>query len=108
MKNYVIRENVLCNLLEYRNKTIDDTQTNLNDLQMLVNKQFDKIEENIGRIILRKLQEKVIESTAAKVSDASYQNQFYASSLRTNPEVVSNFESVIRRTKNNELVQEKE
>ena len=74
---------------------------------MSVNKRFDKIEETIDRIIFRKLEENVVESTAAKVSAASYQNQSYASSLRTNPEVVSNFESVIRTTKNNELVQEK-
>ena len=79
-----------------------------NDIQMLVNRRFDKIEENIDRIISRKLEEKVFESTVTKLTDAVEQNRSYASSLRANPEVVNNFESIIRSTKNNELIQEKE
>ena len=50
----------------------------------------------------------MLESTATKLTDAVEQNLSYASSLRANPEVVNNFESIIRSTKNNELIQEKE
>ena len=50
----------------------------------------------------------MLESTATKSTDAVEQNRSYASSLRANPEVVNSFESIIRSTKNNELIQEKE
>ena len=49
----------------------------------------------------------MLESTATKLTDAVEQNRSYASSLRANPEVVNNFESIIRSTKNKELIQEK-
>ena len=97
------------NKLDKDTDNINMSSNNLsNDIQMLVNRRFDKIEENIDRIILWKLEEKVLESTATKLTDAIEQNRSYASSLRANPEVVNNFESIIRSTKNNELIQEKE
>ena len=97
------------NKLDKDTDNINMSSNNLsNDIQMLVNRRFDKIEENIDRIISRKLEEKVLESTATKLTDAVEQNRSYASSLRASPEVVNNFESIIRSTKNNELIQKKE
>ena len=47
------------NKLDKDTDSINMSSNNLsNDIQMLVNRRFDKIEENIDRIILRKLEEK--------------------------------------------------
>ena len=121
-------ENNLSNLLEEREQTIEETQTKLNevenatdknsgntmpslsnDLQKWMNERFTKIEENIDQLISKKLTDnvKMVEAAGAKINDVIDQNKSYAKSLKKNLEA-SNLESLMKTTKNNELIQEKE
>ena len=73
----------------------------------ITNQRFDEMEKNIDQLITKKIEDRVAEGIETRAIGVQDQNQSYANSLKNN-QVVSNFESIIKTTKNNELVQEKE
>ena len=122
-------EENLNSLINDREKTIDEIQTKLNEtkptqenhgnninnvltdhlLTKLINEGFNKIEENIDRLITEKLakKSKEVEQTEANINEALDKNNSYADKLKNNLEV-NNFATVIKTTKNNDLIQESE
>ena len=122
-------EENLNSLINDREKTIDEIQTKLNEtkptqenhgnninnvltdhlLTKLINEGFNKIEENIDRLITEKLakKSKEVEQIEANINEALDKNNSYADKLKNNLEV-NNFATVIKTTKNNDLIQESE
>ena len=120
------QEENLRNLLEEREKTIDETQSKLNEIEQthenhgsnvlngkvltkLINERFNKIEENIDQLITKKLAKnsKEVEQIEAKINEALDKNNSYADTRKSNLEV-NNFAAIIKTTKNDDLIEKKE
>ena len=82
-----------------------------NDIQKLINKRFDKIEENIDHLISQKIAENTtvaqVEKIEAKLNEAVDNNNSYGNTLKKNLEN-TNLVNIIKDTKNDDLIQEKE
>ena len=120
------KEENLRNLLEEREKTIDETQSKLNEIEQthenhgtnvlngkvltkLINERFNKIEANIDQLITKKLAKnsKEVEQIEPKINEALDKNNSYADTLKSNLEV-NNFAAVIKTIKNDDLIEKKE
>ena len=71
----------------------------------LINEGFNKIEENIDRLITKKLAEnsKEVEQVEANINEARDKNNSYADKLKSKSEI-NNFAAVIKTTKNDDLI----
>ena len=80
------------------------------DLQKLINERFDKIEENIDNLIIKKIAANTqieVKDIEAKIDAAIHQNKSYAATLQATLEA-SNLTNIIKETKNEELVDKKQ
>ena len=80
-----------------------------NLLPKLISEGFNKIEENIDRLITKKIAEnsKKVEQIEANINEALAKNNSYADKLKSKLDVNS-FAAVIKTNKNDDLIQERE
>ena len=80
-----------------------------NLLTKLISEGFNKIEENIDRLITKKIAEnsKEVEQIKANINEALAKNNSYADKLKSKLDVNS-FAAVIQTNKNDDLIQERE
>ena len=78
-------------------------------VQSFINERFNKIEESIDKLVTKKLTKNVqeVEQIEAKINEALDNNKSYADSLKKD-RIVDNITTVIKTTKNEDLIQERE
>ena len=74
-----------------------------------LHERFDKIEETIDQLITKKLKEnsRDVEQIEDKICDALDKNKTYSDSLKKDL-TITNLANVIKTTKNDDLIQERE
>lgn len=130
-QNKTLREqkNDLSNRLDMHDEAIDESQAKLHltgeginnrkntmptlsiDIKNMINERFDRMEENIDHIITQKLANNTqavhVDRLETKLNEAISCNATYADKLKKNLEA-SNLASIIKETKNDDLVHKKE
>ena len=99
-------------LSEADSKICNDVPNLTIDIHNLINDRFDKIEESIDRIITQKLADSYkiaqVEQIESKIDKVINHNESYASKLKDHNKEVNNISNIIKASKNDDLVQERE
>ena len=107
--DYQVANNALS---EADNKIYNDVPNLTIDVHNLINDRFDKIEESIDRIITQKLADSYkiaqVEQIESKIDKVINHNESYASKLKDHNKEVNNITNIIKASKNDDLVQERE
>ena len=107
--DYQVANNALS---EAGNKICNDVPNLTIDVHNLINDRFDKIEESIDRIITQKLADSYkiaqVGQIESKIDKVINHNESYASKLKDHNKEVNNISNIIKASKNDDLVQERE